>query len=470
MRQNNKIVLIRPDIDKEYPFGKLPAYLPLGLGFIAGVLKRVGVTVKIIDCYLDKFSADEVVGLCKGEDPIFVGISVNIASAVSACELSRVLKKNGMNVVIGGPQVTVFPEKIMRESGADVGIIGEGEKTVLEITDYYSGIKGDLDSIKGIAINNGNGCVITEKREQIADLDHLPFIPWDLFPYKRYVQDIPELKRRPVGWMSTSRGCPWNCHFCSNIHVWGRKYRSMSPSRVVDEMVHLNKMFGIKAVDFREDNFTADRQRVFAICELMKERGLDMNWVCESRVDIVDDELLSKMHAAGCRGIYFGIESGTQRVLDYLNKGITVNQIESAVRLCKKNRVNVIASVMLGLPTQTKNENRATVRFVRRLSPDIVYFNPFIGIPGSKIYDYIKEKGLIYKEAGDILLANSEHLTWPEKLNFKQRAELMYNLSPRVFYKHLRRMGLARLMKKGLITLRRYMQARRTNSGVREGA
>lgn len=470
MSVENNIVLIRPDLDLSYPFGKLPAYLPLGLGYVAGVLRRAGFAVTVLDCYLDRYSVDELVSMVKKVDPLFVGISVNIASVASSCAISKVLKKNGMNIVVGGPQVTVFPEKTMRQSGADVGIIGEGENTILEIADFFSGVRYDLNSIKGIAIGKGDVCVVTEKRGQLNSLDDLPFMPWELFPYKRYVQDIPELKRSPVGWMSTSRGCPWDCHFCSNIHVWGRKYRSMSPERVVDEMDHLNRMFGIKAVDFREDNFTANRKRVLDICRLMQERGLNMDWVCESRVDIVDDELLSAMYTAGCRGIYFGIESGTQRVLDFLNKGITLEQIENAVRLCKKNRIKVIASVMLGVPTQTKDENKETVQFVKRLSPDIVYFNPFIGIPGSKTYDYIREKGLIYKEAGDILLANSEHLTWPEKLSFKQRAELMYNLSPRVFCKHLRRMGPARLLKKGLITLRRYMQARRINSGASEVA
>ncbi len=468
MAINKKVILIRPDIDASYPFGKLPAYLPLGLGFIAGVLKRVGFTVKIIDCYLDELNIDEVIALTKRDDPLFVGISITIASIESACALSRALKKNGMNIVVGGPQVTVFPEKTMRQSGADVGIIGEGENTILEIADFFSGVRYDLNSIKGIAIGKGDVCVVTEKRGYLDNLDVLPFIPWKLFPYKRYVQDIPELKRNPVGWMSTSRGCPWDCHFCSNIHVWGRKYRFMSPERVVNEMVWLKKKIGINAVDFREDNFTANRERVLGICRLIQERGLDMDWVCESRVDIVDDELLSVMYAAGCRGIYFGIESGTQRVLDFLNKGITIGQIENAVRLCKKHKIKIIASVMLGVPTQTKEENKETVRFVKRLSPDIVYFNPFIGIPGSKTYDYIREKGLIYKEAGDIILANSEHLTWPEKLNFKQRAELIYNLSPKVFYKHLRRMGPVRFLNKGLITLRRYMQARRINSGARE--
>lgn len=470
MKQKNNIVLIRPDIDKEYPFGKLPAYLPLGLGYVAGALLKAGYAVKIIDCYLDEQSPQAVVDLVRKYDPLFVGISVNIASTRNTGILARALAASGVFVVVGGAQLTVFPEKTMLESGADIGVIGEGETAILEIADNLRGSSHVFHDIKGIIYRSSDAYKTTALRVPQMDLDTLPYIPWDIFPYKRYVQDIPELKRSPIGWMSTSRGCPWDCNFCSNIHVWGRKYRYMSPERVVGEMAWLKNTFGINAVDFREDNFTANRERVVDICRLILQRKLNMDWVCESRVDIIDDDLLSVMYAAGCRGIYFGIESGTQRVLDFLNKRITLDQIENAVLLCKKNGIKVIASVMLGVPTQTRDENLETIRFVKRLSPDIVYFNPFIGIPGSKTYDYIREKGLPYKEAGDILLASSEHLTWPEKLHFKQRAELMYNISPRVFFRHLRRMGPARLLKKGLITLRRYMRARRVNSGARVGA
>lgn len=466
MNHENTIVLIRPDIDNDYPFGKLPPYLPLGLGFVAGVLKNAGYTVKIIDCYLDEQSPDSVVALAKGYNPLFVGMSVNIANVQNACDFSRALSTSGMKVVLGGPQVTVFPQKTMRDADADIGVVGEGEITIKAIADHLLGIGQSLSEIRGIIFRKCEEYEITQMRDPVQNLDSVPFAQLELFPYKRYVQDIPELKRKPIGWMSTSRGCPWNCNFCSNIHVWGRKYRFMSPGRVVDEMVHLKNSFGINAIDFREDNFTANRERVLGICRLIIERGLEMDWVCESRVDIVDDELLSEMYKSGCRGIYFGIESGTQRVLDFLNKGITLHQIEDAVRLCKKNKIKIIASVMLGIPTQTRNENRETIRFVKRLSPDIVYFNPFIGIPGSKTYDYIVENGLIYGRAGDILLANSEFLSWPEKLNLKQRVELLYNLSPRIFFRHMIRIGPVRLLKKGWITMRRYVRARKTNRRI----
>ena len=454
------VVLVRPDIDGDYLFGKLPAYLPLGLGSIAGILKREKFDVSIIDCYLDEQSPEEVLSAIKAKDPLFVGISVNISSTKRTSSLSKLLTKNDFYVVLGGPQVTVFPEKTMKESGADVGVIGEGEEVIVDIAKCLAQGGGGLSEVNGIIYKFGEGYKVTEERESIQDLDDLPFIPWDLFPHKRYAQDTSELRRKPFGWMSTSRGCPWDCSFCSNIHVWGRKYRSMSPKRIVDEISYLSTEFGIKALDFREDNFTVKRDRVFQICRLIKEKKLDVEWMCESRVDIVDDELLSVMRDAGCRAIYFGIESGSQRVLDFLNKGFKLEQAVETVRLCKKNDIRIIASVMIGVPTETKEEHLETIRFIKRLSPDVVYFNAFIGIPGSKMYDHIIGKNLIYEKMGDLILANSEYFSWPEKLALKQKAELAYNISPRVLIRHIRRMGLIRLVKKGLMTLGRFHTSR----------
>lgn len=461
------ILLIRPDLPKDYPMGKLPPFLPLGLGFLAGVLKRAGYHVEILDNYLYGKQADELVEDVRSIKPDLIGISVTVATTSTAANIVSALKEENVPLVIGGPQVTVDPTGTLQRLNVEIGVVGEGENTILELCQILSETSSlsfahlkEVDGLIVKASTNGE-YYLTPKRQFIRELDTLPFIPLSLFPYQKYQQNTPELKATPLGWLSTSRGCPWNCSFCSNIHIWGRNYRYMGPKRVVDEMGYLANNFGVRAINFREDNFTVNRKRVVEICSLIKERNLQIEWMCESRVDIVDEELLTLMKEAGCSAIYFGVESGTQRVLDLLKKDITLQETDRAFKSCKKIGIRTIAAIMLGIPQQTLQENYESVNFIRKLDPDMVYFNVFMGFPGTDLYDYIVHHDLVYKKWEGMILPNSEVLTWPEKLKLKQKVELLYNISPKVLFRHIKRIGLMRVWQKGILTIKRYMQSRR---------
>lgn len=458
-----KVLLIRPDIPKDAPLGKLPPYMPLGLAFLAAVLEKEGFEVAVLDNYLLEKDQNYLARQIQGIKPDVIGVTCNIATTPTVAEVVEIGRQEDIPTVIGGSQVTIAPGRTLKRTGGDIGIVGEGEMTFLELCEVLSSghhiTTEDIKNIPGLVIKASNGnYIVTIKREPIRDLDTLPFLPNHLFPYKEYARSTPEIRTTPLDWMSTSRGCPFNCAFCSNIHVWGRNYRCMSAKRIIDEVEHMMQIYGTRAIEFREDNFTVNKKRVLEFCKLILERGLKIDWMCESRVDLIDQQLLETMRESGCVCIYFGVESGSQRVLDFLRKEITLKQIESAFSLCKKVGIKTVASIMLGLPNQTLKENFETVKFVKQIGADIVYFNPFMGYPGSDLYQYIIDNDLIFSKWEEIIMPNSEALTWPQKVRFKMKAELLYNLSLPIFLGHIKRMGFKRVIKKVFITFARYIK------------
>lgn len=177
------------------------------------------------------------------------------------------------------------------------------------------------------------------------------------------------------------------------VRFGGRQYRYFSASWVLEEIEQLVYTYGAKGIYFREDNFTVNPKRVFEICNGILERKLDIRWVCESRVDLISYSLLNKMRQAGCETIWFGIESGSQRILDYLNKGITIEQVERAVQLCRKAGIKIGASFMIGIPGETIREMKMTLELAKKLKPDYCWFNVFVGLPNSPLYEEIIRKG-----------------------------------------------------------------------------
>jgi len=462
-----KIVLIKPDVPKNAPIGKLPPYLPIGIAFLAGVLEKEGFDVVIIDNYLMELSQNSLAKEIQFIKPDIVGVSCNIATTSNVANIVSICNEEGIPVVVGGPQVTIEPKKYLKKVGCKIGVLGEGELSFLEICRLLF-IKGKLESqdlkeINGLMIKLDNGeFYITGRRNPIMNLDTLPFLPLHLFPYMKYTKSTPEIKATPLEILFTSRGCPFQCNFCSNDIVWGRKFRCMSAKRIINEIEFMIEQYGTKAIYFQEDNFTVNKERIKEFSNLLIKRNIDIKWMCESRVDTVSDSILELMRNSGCVAIFFGVESGSQRILNFLEKGITINQIENAFSLCRKFGIKTGASIMLGVPTQKKQEEKETIRLVKKIKPEFAYFNPFVGYPGSKMYEYIINNNLVYTKWEDIVFPNSAELTWPQKVKLKERFEISFNIRPNVLLAHIKRMGFKRMVKKSINTLKRYITVRRS--------
>jgi radical SAM superfamily enzyme YgiQ (UPF0313 family) len=378
--------------------------MPLGLGYIAAVLEATGHSVKVIDNCVERQNYRQLEESISRAAPEVVGISSDSFSfedAVATAKAVKGLDKN-ITVVAGGPHANVWPDAPLHSPYFDISVYGEGERTAAELWEHLEGGE-PIQEVKGIAYRKNGKIVTNPRRELVTDLDELPFPARHLFPFEKYCRRelSNHLDVEPVDTINTSRGCPFACRFCSNNPASGRIYRYRSAPNVVAEMELLVNKYRTRAIYIREDIFTLNKKRVLEICWLMKERGIDLTWACESRADTADEEMLRAMKDAGCGLIWFGVETGCQRILDSLNKGISVPQVERTFRACKALGIKAGASFMLGIPGETIQEMHQTIDFACALKPSFAWFNIFLGIPESPLSRYARENGCIDEEFGN---------------------------------------------------------------------
>ncbi len=347
---------------------------PLGLGFIAADLEAEGHEVRVEDPYLDGSSTARAV---MEFEPDMVGVYVCSPCCRNSLKLMREVRAlaPGVKIAVGGPHAWFFPEDF--EGYADVVVSGEGE-----------GVLGDKDLIRG------GECRLI-KSGRVKSLDDLEFPDWKHFVGKPYPFEATKylyIPEKPMFSFSTSRGCPYVCKFCSACQMWGNRQTVFSVDKVIAKLVELRDDFGMRSVIFREDNFTVRGRWLREFCSKYKE-AVGLPWLCEGRVDSLDEELVEWMSGAGCRGIYLGVESGSQRVLDLMKKNITVEQIRDAARVCKKWGIKVYMSMMYGFPGEEDVDRELSRKLIAEVRPDFDTKAVFLGIPRSVEYDRMLEEG-----------------------------------------------------------------------------
>ena len=395
-------LLIHPDSPRRYGIGGACAF-PLGLGYIAAVLEEDH-DVKVIDVCAEKLDNDSLRKKITKINPEIVGITSDTLSFQRAIEIAELIKQIDKEtiIVIGGAHSNALPTYPLKYDCFDMSIYGEGERTVVELWDIIEREKS-YEDVKGIVFKENNEIIINPKRELIENLDELPFPARHLFPMDKYTGEF-GLYVSPIYPVGTSRGCPFSCAFCSNNVIFGKRYRSRSPRDIVNEIELLITEYGAKGIYFREDIFTLNKKRVIEICNEIKERRLDFKWVCESRVDTINEDMLRSMKNAGCELIWFGVESGSQKILDRIHKQITIAQSRDAFKLCKKIKLRAGASFLIGVPGEKIEDIYRTIDFAKELKPEFAWFNIFTGYPISPLYEYVVKSRLYEKDIGHGIL------------------------------------------------------------------
>ena len=382
-----RIVLINPPIVGKKPSLLIPS---LGLGYLASALRQNGLEARIIDAPALGLDADGVCREALSLKPEIAGISATSPLADSAYELARKLRKEVKWLVMGGAHPSAVGPKIFEECPEiDFGFRGEAEEIFPQMAQRLLAGETSLD-LPGV-IRAGSDA----KPVSIPDPEHLPFPAWDLMPMKNYRH--PLFPGRPVATIISSRGCPYQCIFCDKS-VCGSRFRPRSPENVLKEIEELHDQNGVRAIIFYDDLFTFKPDRVMEICRKILDRGLKLRWKCEGRVNIIKEDMLALMKKAGCELIAYGIETSQQKGLDWLRKGVKVEQIERAVKLTKSAGIKVLGYFIFGIPGETYEDELASVEFAIRLKLDYVQFASLSPFPGSELYDLAVAKGW-YKES-----------------------------------------------------------------------
>jgi anaerobic magnesium-protoporphyrin IX monomethyl ester cyclase len=375
---------------------KSTAIPPLGLGYLASTLLSHDFEVCIRDLDVEDIDMPALGKLLVEFQPGIVGISATTLSFKNGLNIARTVKQSSPEslVCMGGPHVTVSYQEVLRSSFVDAVVRSEGELSFLELSRAVAGGASPPFIVRGIVSRTGNDNTVSMVRERIDDLDLLPFPARHLMPLQLYKTPVTVL---------TSRGCPFACSFCASPVVLGKNYTARSSNNVVTEVKACVDSFGTESFCFVDDNLTHDAPRLMSICEGLNRvkipaaPGKRLKWTCQSRVDEVSSELLQAMHDAGCTAIQFGMESGSQELLNKLGKKTTLQQIEQAVVWSRKAGISPVLSLVFPLPGETQETLQQTLDFIQRLynagAEEIIpsLLTPF---PGTRFTGYRHELGL----------------------------------------------------------------------------
>lgn len=395
----SNVVLVYPPVEVEGRYKSVATgheVPPQPLICLGAVLRQNNITCSLIDANALGLNLEQLITKILDLFPEFVGITAPTMLISTAAKITAELKKRA-NVVtlVGGPHMSAVPFETMRlYKDIDIGVIGEGEITLVELIGAIRN-KKSLQSVKGIIYRDKDELKLTDRRPYLENLDSLPYPAWDMLPdlVKTYQQSSSRVDRLPCLSIITSRGCPYQCIFCAR-NVFGNVTRCYSADYIFKMTRYLMDEYNLKSISIEDENFVIFKKRLIEFCNLLISEKIDLTWDCVSSVNAVDPELLRLMKKAGCWQINFGIESGSARILKFIKKNATRESIEYALRITKEAGINTKAYFIIGHPTETAESIQQTIDFVKKIRLDIFQMSFMVPLPGSELYGIAHKYGV----------------------------------------------------------------------------
>jgi anaerobic magnesium-protoporphyrin IX monomethyl ester cyclase len=376
----------------------------------------------------DLYIWQEVRETIKNLNPDFVGITLMTPTLHSGLKVARIAKELGKTVIVGGPHVNIVQHAVLDYEEIDFAFFGEGEHSLPEFLKAYPDYD-QLKDIKGLGYKREDDMVMNGFADRVKVLEDFPFPDRELLVYKeRYLP-------RDLATIMASRGCPFKCTFCASVPIWGRNTIYRSPEHIVDEIRSLHDTYHTREFRFFDDTFTVNRKKLIQVCKLLVEEFGEkyFSWWCLSTIKSLDDEVLSWLRKAGCDQVHVGVETGSARIMDRIEKGCTKDEAREAILLAKKHKMWVGTFFITGFPFEEEADIRETMEFIKEIKPDSVNLCTFTPYPGTGLYDYCIEKGLLehdptydlYKHIGHHSTSNFFMDTMTQEEYGKLRDELL---------------------------------------------
>lgn len=360
---------------------------PIKLMYLTGVARKRA-NVLFIDADAEGISLKEFLErISKFKPGIVVAEPTpsSLKDEIAAAEEIRRLFK-GARIIFTGPFVSAIPGEILEKyKEVDCVIEGEAEKTLEEFIERKK-------NVKGLYYRENRSIKYNGQQNFIENLDELPFPAHDLIPARKYISAF--IKKSPYTIVETSCGCPFSCIYCNAFLSSGRRVRFRTIENIIDELRWVRSL-GMKGIYFNDETFTFNKERLIKLMKAMIEEKLNFSWVCNSRVDTINEEMLGLMKKAGCTCIFYGVESGNQPILDYYKKNIKVGDILKIFNLTKKFGIETMAHFMIGAPDESLETINNTVDFAKKINPDLASFNILTPYPGTGLFEDLKKRGLI---------------------------------------------------------------------------